>query len=900
MRPLQLTLQAFSSYQKKTVIDFRQLGQNGIFVIWGNTGSGKTTLFDGISYALYGEQSGQELHRPFDFRNRQEQDRKVETIVELEFENKGLVYTVHRSFKLKKDGSDVHQKCYLALPDGKSLSKQAEINEKIKDIIGLDKKQFRQVVMIAQGTFRDILLKKGNERAELLKTVFDVSAFSSFIERSKKEVDYLQKEVNETKKEIERLLEEVHFQLDGKTILEELNLLKNKQEFDYLRYQEIVSKLEQIDLTLQEQNIQKQKFLDQQKNRLDYKKAQEKKLMLEKDYQSLEARWQTFQKECNEDFFKQKEKELNQLKEQLSLYQVVDELEIKLKQQTHFVKEAQTKLILKQDSLVHQQKEQEDFKNIDEKLGQQKLLVQKREMDLEKESLSLNEFQQALSRKEAYEKNKMDYQKHVKEYQDLQQEYGNLQQEYEFQQSRFLQEQAGILAENLQEGKPCPVCGSLHHPKPTPKGEKVYNQSQIQFLKEKVQTFNQKRFYFSQRMSEEKTSLKHDEKSLKEMAEKYSISMEEWTVFYTKLQKQYRQSKKELQTQKSILKDNEQQKEVFRQRENSIHELRKEIEQDQVKLQEEKLQLKSIHVEYHLKKKDLPLFKKEEAEEKYREEQRLLANLTKKKKQYQDDLQQGKLSLVTLVAQIETLSKQLKEELVFDFNQLVEEIKLNSKLREELDHQKQTLYARLQRIEAVYTRVKHAYQKQEAKMQALVWKQDITKYYVRSGEDGNKLSLDAYVLSLYLDQILGFANERFQQMADGQYALVRTSRKSGQSEQTLALDIQDLYSGQSRPVHTLSGGEAFMASLSLALGMADAIRSLHGGIEMETIFIDEGFGSLDQELLKKVMLILEKTAGNHRLVGIISHVQELKERVEKKIIVTKEFQTGSTIKIIGE
>ena len=155
------------------------------------------------------------------------------------------------------------------------------------------------------------------------------------------------------------------------------------------------------------------------------------------------------------------------------------------------------------------------------------------------------------------------------------------------------------------------------------------------------------------------------------------------------------------------------------------------------------------------------------------------------------------------------------------------------------------------------------------------------------------------MLSLYLDQILSFANERFQKMSNGQYALVRTSQKSGQTEQTLSLDIQDFYAGQSRPVQTLSGGEAFMASLSLALGMADAIRSLHGGIEMETIFIDEGFGSLDQELLKKVLSVLEKTAGNHRLVGIISHVKELKDRIEKKIVVTKSLQKGSTVEILG-
>ena len=236
MRPLQLTLQAFSSYQKKTVLDFRLLGQTGVFVIWGDTGSGKTSIFDGISYALYGEQSGQEVHKPLDFRNRQEQDSKVETIVELEFENKGLEYTIHRSFKLKKTGNEVQQKSFLALPDGKVLTKQVEINEKIKEMIGLDKRQFRQVVMIAQGTFRDILSKKGNERADLLKTVFDISAFSSFIERSKKEVDLLQKEVDESKQEVERLLAEIGWYLEGKSIPEVLKLVELPQKQDLHDY----------------------------------------------------------------------------------------------------------------------------------------------------------------------------------------------------------------------------------------------------------------------------------------------------------------------------------------------------------------------------------------------------------------------------------------------------------------------------------------------------------------------------------------------------------------------------------------------------------------------------------------------------------------------------------------
>ena len=219
--------------------------------------------------------------------------------------------------------------------------------------------------------------------------------------------------------------------------------------------------------------------------------------------------------------------------------------------------------------------------------------------------------------------------------------------------------------------------------------------------------------------------------------------------------------------------------------------------------------------------------------------------------------------------------------------------------KKDIDIQLQQVSNKLCDEKRVVLKVSNIYQQQALQMETLAWKKDITKYYTKAGEDGNKLSLESFVLSLYLDQILIFANRRFELMSNGQYKMLRTKQKSGQTEQTLGLDIFDCYSGQVRPVVTLSGGESFMASLSLALGMADAIQSFHGGVEMETIFIDEGFGTLDEETLKQVMKTLEKTASNHRLVGIISHVSELKKRINKKIIVQKTEALGSVVDILS-
>lgn len=899
MRPLQLTLQAFSSYQKKTVLDFRLLGQTGVFVIWGDTGSGKTSIFDGISYALYGEQSGQEVHKPLDFRNRQEQDSKVETIVELEFENKGLEYTIHRSFKLKKTGNEVQQKSFLALPDGKVLTKQVEINEKIKEMIGLDKRQFRQVVMIAQGTFRDILSKKGNERADLLKTVFDISAFSSFIERSKREVDLLQKEVDESKQEVERLLAEIGWYLEGRSIPEVLKLVKLQQEQDLHDYRDIESNLGRIEQHLENLTLQKRFFLDQQIIRKEYEKTKVEKSVLEKKNQVLQEAWQAFRLEHNDESFQQREKELEQWKNQLVLYQVVEQLEIELREQEHIVQKMKRNLEQKRENFTQAQAKQESFKDLDEKQMQQRLLVQQEENDLEKQSLLIQELKVNLEEKKAFEKARMTYQKHGQEYDVFQQEYEQCQKEYEYQQTRFLQEQAGILAQQLKEGTPCPVCGSLDHPVIAQKSASVYSQEKIQQLQKEVQQKNQSRMKLAQRMGAEKASLHHQEKQLTAIAQKYEVPLARWSSFYEDLQKKWRKSKQELQRNHLLLSDYNQQKKDFEQRAIFIQTCHKEIEQVQMDLQKAALMLKSVQVKYDLEKKKLPSISQEEAKARYQQESLLFAHFLKQNKEYQDQIQSHQVELATLTAKIETLSKQLKEELPLSLEKLGKEIEEITQQKERLDQEKRDTYVRLKRGTEVYHKVQKSYHQQEKKIQTLTWKQDITKYYVRAGEDGNKLSLESYVLSLYLDQILSFANERFQKMSNGQYALVRTSQKSGQTEQTLSLDIQDFYAGQSRPVQTLSGGEAFMASLSLALGMADAIRSLHGGIEMETIFIDEGFGSLDQELLKKVLSVLEKTAGNHRLVGIISHVKELKDRIEKKIVVTKSLQKGSTVEILG-
>ncbi len=901
MRPLTLYLQAFASYRKKTVVDFQKLGHNGIFVIWGDTGAGKTTLFDGISYALYGEQSNQENRHSYDFRSREVMDNKIATEVTLDFENKGKKYTISRSFKLRKNNNDINQKCFLKMPNGEIYTKQSEINAKIKEIIGLDRHQFRQVVMIAQGTFRNILLKKGNERAELLKNIFDLDAFTRFIQRSKDEVDNLHNEVILYQQQIEQLFSDILFEkTEVRTVQDKIKYLKD----------EIISLEEEKDgLILQKQKIEdiifkKQSDLerakDNEQKELLYQKIQKEKEKWQLLYQKEEKEGQVLQVKYAPEIIKEKEDDIAYLKEALALF-----TEIKKKEKKY--------LCQKKELAVMADKQQQKIAELQYKKKQQ-LSLDEINIDLHKLLLAQNilqtEFTNLIKISDEVKellKQWQNYQKMLKllseeqiHFDDIQTNYVKQNLEYNKQEDLFWREQAGILAEKLKQGKACPVCGSLDHPSPARHNQEILNKTDLEKWQAKLNSLNEERNNLAAKIQKLNGQLINQESYFQQKEESLHIKRVKWCDYQQQLLSDIAKHKQHIDEKQQVISDLKSKLQVKERLVDEIQELEQEIQQIDNCYQIKNKEFIKLEIELQSQKKKITNFQAD-------------AEIKKDIKQKEDDLQiiknhlqeneinkqTYKAKLAMLEGQEEILLKQLKEVKQVDVDDLLNVLKQIKEEKKDIDIQLQQVSNKLCDEKRVVLKVSNIYQQQALQMETLAWKKDITKYYTKAGEDGNKLSLESFVLSLYLDQILIFANRRFELMSNGQYKMLRTKQKSGQTEQTLGLDIFDCYSGQVRPVVTLSGGESFMASLSLALGMADAIQSFHGGVEMETIFIDEGFGTLDEETLKQVMKTLEKTASNHRLVGIISHVSELKKRINKKIIVQKTEALGSVVDILS-
>lgn len=1034
MKPIKLTMSAFGPYADMEVIDFSLLEGQNIFVITGPTGAGKTTIFDGICYALYGSASG-EGRDGESMRSHFAKD-DVLTFVELEFQLRGKSYYVKRiprQQKRKERGegyTEQKAEAEFKAAGEKVVTGVREVNEKISDLLGISCEQFKQIVMIPQNEFRKLLLAESKEREVILRKIFGSWQFQMIQEKlednarelrrsiealTQKEIAYI-KGIDWGKKEELRAKAQKddvnHYEImeDLKNLIKEddeeekrlekaaetmSNELEKLQEALVLGI-EINNRFEERKIAEDELNIldssksfweEKEKKLHKSRKALLIKSAEEqcKKsgedldkaiFEYEESKSGLAAAVENFNK-CR-DSLKEEEgkesarKELSdkaaELKKDIDKVKEYGRLSLELKALDKELGEKESARKKNSDEIEALKEEIKKLNHgIDiankaalEYIEHAKDIAQKEEIlkklkGLETENQTLQSLRQQYGKKKAL-------------YEELNKDYEECKKEYEKLSQLFFQGQAGLLAEGLIPGKPCPVCGSLHHPGPAQPLSGMPSEGALKTAKEAYDDLNEKLRKAAdefadvrakgeaQRNSVDKIKLELRE-ALGEI-ENFKLVTEAYEGTLLSLKSKREEADKKRKEKDKLAEKLDLAEKNQRDKENAALSLDGEYRDIYAKLEGTKALLLKVESELSLgiKQEDELLMEikscEEECkamEESYKDAQEVYRTseleMTKKEenkvfkeknleaagqeykgaekrfadallrvgfsdKQEYDSSKLEEKEMEALEGEIRRYNEKLKsagdrfhkalkgieglkpvntEEL----NEIMESKKLSKAgLEEEIKQN----FARLMHNKALMNNMKDA--GEEIGKQEEIYRVVGHLANMAKGNNRERLSFERYVLAAYFDDIIHAANQRLVKMTDGRFELSRIKEKQkGAAQQGLEIEIYDYYTGQPRHVKVISGGESFKASLSLALGLSDVVQSYAGGISLDTIFIDEGFGSLDEDSLEKSIECLLELQKTGKLVGVISHVGELKERIRARIEVTPGM-TGSKSRVV--
>ena len=1028
MRPIKLTISAFGPYASKQVIDFEELKGRNIFVISGKTGAGKTTIFDAISYALYGEASGES--RETDSLRSHFADDNTETYVELEFELRGEKYTVNRVPKQKKKkarGEGYTEKsadATLTLPDGKVITKVKNVTDKIIEILGITREQFKQIVMLAQGEFKKLLLADSVEREGIFRKIFNTYDFEKIQAELKDKAANLSKNRTKSKHEMEINLKNIKGEHD--IVIDEyvdfplvIEKLKDLLERDNNIYKTLNEEGKEVDNNLQvknqekaiietNNNLLKEKEIitkaleellskeDEYKNKsktiIDGKNAKEVKYIEDKLIETtkkLTKREEDYNLSLkNIDSLKLKQEEANKLlqieeskecdREKLSveinnlnkLEEKIIELDSLNNKVMHLKQSAENSKL----QIINNKKETEELKKSKEEKELQlkdiaTLETKKVELesDIKAKNKTLDEVRELFKVIRSFQNTYIEHNNKAKEYKEFEVEYKKVKENYEKMDDLYKKEQAGILASKLQENEPCPVCGSTNHPNkatikenlkiPTKEELKVAKENLDKLEKENLEKINNlttlnsnKTTYLEQvnnHLSMLSATLNIDKTFNSETAKVVKNLGTELKSVIDKLKDELLKVIDKISLKEKIEKELNLITTTINEREHSLIKLEEceknyttELTQNITKIDEYKKEipenitdLKTLNNLIEVKTKELNISKEKLAKLRLENE-----NLAKKlegenstSKEINKSIEELKLEIANNKA---NFNEAIKEQ-GFDNIQTYEDAKLQISMVESLEKEvenynselkltkakqediinktKDIVFMDITTIDEEIRSIQNNKKELESKLRELhaiivgnktilknvenlnIEFKEIEEEYKVLGEladlaNGKKapyISFERYILASYFEDIMEAANIRLEKMTGDRFSLIRkTSKSKGAGQKGLELEIYDNYTDSSRDVSSLSGGESFKASLSLALGLSDIVQSNAGGVSLDTMFVDEGFGTLDPQSLDNAIDSLLELQRGGRLVGIISHVEELKERIDAKLEVT--------------
>ncbi|WP_214777360.1 SMC family ATPase [Exiguobacterium sp. s22] len=1002
MRPVELMMQAFGPYAERETIDFTQLLGRSMFVVSGRTGAGKTTIFDAMTFALYGRASGS-LRNASDFRSQYATPETI-TKVDFSFTIRGERYRIVRQPQQPHPVNKTpipHEAVLYEWEDGwKPLAtKVNEVQEQIEWILQLSYEQFSQILLLPQNQFRQLLDSNSNEKQQILQSIFKTEAYRSFQEKWAERYSAYRKQVEwsveRTRLKLLELEDESIEEVSVKPIDEIIRWLEEREErlietcdtVD-LKKREYLKTLEEVRDELEvaksliglfnereETNRALEAFLEgevlrnERRDRLQLLEAAanirpvfDRLVEMERQLQRLTTEKQTSltkyeelkttqsKLEEQQSSMEAGRQEVGSLRERL---RVIDELMPQIEERALFVSRRQ-QLETKSKALADFSKES----RLNELQVHEHELVERLKTEPTERSVDVERYVDRLIQLKTLETKISDLSKQLaaceRSGKEIQRQY-TIQQEivltYKQQEQLVLATQ---LRDTLEEGEPCPVCGSRHHEMSQPEAviEDIAAREEALLRLEELSTrlIEARADYRSLHQQLETTRLEFEQAS-KDVQHKHDISdeIERWQSHLKSLQRdeQLRQENERTlrQLTNEIRQLEQQRRDQFEERQRVLSEL-EGIQQklhslgqtDDVTLESLQSERNEKHHRLTLLLKNLESFDEQlEAVKKalWKEEERL--SVTREQLRELEKQYESHQSIWTEQLASTNLTRERYEEIASQINQrqmirdqLLEEEQEGIRLR----HRKQIIEDKLGDVsrpdlERVEAKVREATAQYEQVSKELITAQDalarhrqITSEWsalrestaneenqlqtikliadTGKGINPQKMTFETYVQTAFFDQILHAANIHLDQMTSGQFRLERKIETAkGNAKSGLELLVFDAYTGQSRRVQNLSGGEGFKASLSLALGLAEVVQQLSGGISLETMLIDEGFGTLDAESLDQAIELLMSLQSTGRLVGVISHVQELKDRVDARIEVSK-TRSGSTIQLIVE
>lgn len=919
MKPLKLTMSAFGSYAGKNVIDFTGQ-QQGIFLITGDTGAGKTTIFDAITYALYNQTSGGE--RNGNMMRSQYAQPETETYVELEFLYRGQTYRVRRNpdykiTKTLKNGKIREQKVphsvELTLPDGTVFpEKKNATDAKIIEILGLTADQFSQIVMIAQGDFLKLLYTKSDERKMIFSKLFRTDIYWKIQENLRRK----SMEMDERIQENDRAFEQ------------EKSRIIPLPESEELPLDELVERLrERLKDALKEQNLCRANVEELNKKITKYEEINKLFVSLEKIRQTgkeLEAR-QAESKERRQQIENARKADKVLVAEQQNLrqQQEVEQSAQAIAKMTETLANDQEMF----ETLKTQQQEAEA------KQKREAADIQKKMLALEQSFPSYEALQNARSEEqqakkvwedlgktseESFHKKKAGIaalkEQQKQQEQVVEQTKKNWEQtslsasesakHYEHMYEAFLKEQAGILAENLSAGCPCPVCGSTVHPDPAKLSDHAVTELEVEQAKKTRAAAEEKRDMAYAAFEAEKTEKQKLAQAVEKeeadfvlaqtIAKQQRKEAEQNYVSLQKIAEQIREklvypslaeAKKQYAAMQKALEAAEQEIERKRQKVSELAEAMNTLKGQ--KLAEEENQKTAKKLAAKTEKEYAKLLEKSGfvSEETYHLAilpERSRSKLEREEKEYESQClrQQSEQKL---------LEKQVSGKTYTDTTELNEQLKAEKQALKEAEKTYMELHTAYENDRSVLQNCA-VYLEKGKKLES---EDQVIKSLSKTANGrlsgSAKIDFETYIQRQYFKQIIHEANKRLLTMSNHQFILklkeeANTGRKTNEG---LDLSVYSLVTDSERDVKTLSGGESFLAALAMALGLSDIVERSAGAIHPDMMFIDEGFGSLDAQSRQQAIEVLAELAGDSRMVGIISHVTELKEQIDRKLVVSR-------------
>ncbi len=912
MRPVKLTMSAFGPYADTIELNMDTLGTSGLYLITGDTGAGKTTIFDAITYALYGEASGN--NRKNNMLRSKYASPDTPTEVCLEFIYNDKTYTIKRNPDYerpsKRGDKTTIQKADATLiyPDGKVVTKKKDVDDAVKSLLGINRDQFSQIAMIAQGDFLKLLLAGTVERQDIFREIFKTGYYEAFQKKISSEALSLAVKCKEHKNSVNQYINDLV--CDEENVL---NISLQQAKEGKMFSSDVLELAEKI---LNEDKIADE-FLGKEINSLDLSidkltetitkaenvlKAQDRLKASEK--QALELAEKEKSAKGNLSLTKEKLPEVETLNKEIAILQAdmikyhslnektnnLSELNKKIELSSRQTEAAENEITLISQDILNLKKDLSSLETSGELLEKYNSHKEKMTQKL-KDLLSLKKLTEDYDKRlEEYEIAKKDYAKSSRNSEELMTKFNDMN-------KAFLDEQAGILAEKLTHGEPCPVCGSTSHPAKAPKSINAPTESQLKEAK----SLAERAYIDAEAKSRKAGELKGQLETLKSTVENNPLYAETEGILQNIniTETHIKELNDKITIEKANLKKKEElsltipNKEALqKEKEKLLSDLNAEIASYNGQKDEISQQIKEIS-------KGLKFNTENEASLYIKELSKKKNDIEASVKTAEDVYTSVKSTYDRLLGEI----NQLKVTLETDDKTDIEEVKESKNLlltkRNVLLNRHNKLYSAITTNERAIANIKSKATDLEELEKQLSWVDTLSKTANGDLTGKEKIKLETYVQMTYFDRIIARANTRFMIMSGGQYELIRSNDASDNRSQTgLELNVIDHYNGSERSVKTLSGGESFKASLSLALGLSDEVQSSAGGIKLDTMFVDEGFGSLDEESLKQAIKALAKLTEGNRLVGIISHVGELKEKIDKQIIVTKAPSGGSSAKIL--